>query len=626
MTTRRKPLPSTTTFPEHDRSNALSQSSQNAFTRVHAIQGYEQVYATDLSKCNNIDDSGVLSYYFEHEPNSSDSVVQNTEASDYLNDRAHAEIGVDGTHHGVNLLYESTSIFSPEGVEDAVSIPSTSSRARLKLVTALEDTSQFLGGLIRHPVESNKHFTILRHSHGLVYYKGPETSLAMSIFADSPLPRDRRLWLQLKGWTGGSGMRMKALLRANASWCNVTPDRQVEASDLPALDERAWQRDIHEFVSKADKTQRTHALRETVIVRIPYEANDGYFRIVLTAADSRKVLCPSPVFRVASTSMSASSLKGASLTTLPVELGVKVAQMAAKTATINAAAPLALAVKSQISSAVPLSQYTGHARTAWDVSGAQDQMDKVNNAYHQREAEQDAPEISQMYKSEQGLLISSDDGPKSPFPLRLQGTISPGTGKNREAFGMPTANLDVLPSDLIAPLVTGVYFGWAFVLASDRTQQEIHEDWRQTIVNVMHTSTEAQIAQRKVIRAYLVHDFPDGTSFVSSKLKLVVMGYLRPLAFAQEKELALFQATNDLYVADASLSRPAWQHEAVLERIKTNDSTRSMTDRMVDLRISGQRRADTIPLHKLGYRSDSVGLHDRGVYGNGGLFVKRDIG
>jgi hypothetical protein len=65
---------------------------------------------------------------------------------------------------------------------------------------AFRDVRHFAGGLISHPYETTKHVTMLRHSHGLVFYQGTSTSLAISIFSDAPLPPDRSLWLQNKGY------------------------------------------------------------------------------------------------------------------------------------------------------------------------------------------------------------------------------------------------------------------------------------------------------------------------------------------------------------------------------------------------------------------------------------------
>ncbi|KAI6872062.1 hypothetical protein KC323_g1728, partial [Hortaea werneckii] len=65
-----------------------------------------------------------------------------------------------------------------------------------KLRSAWSEVKHFAGGLITHPYEATKHFTILRHSHGLVYYQGPTTNIAITIFTSKPLPANRKLWLQ----------------------------------------------------------------------------------------------------------------------------------------------------------------------------------------------------------------------------------------------------------------------------------------------------------------------------------------------------------------------------------------------------------------------------------------------
>src|SRR6202034_649228 len=109
---------------------------------------------------------------------------------------------------------------TPNTVQSSVSSLSTAATYTQK---AYREVRHFAGGLIRHPSQSTKHFSILRHSHGLVFYQGPRTSIAISIFADAPLPTDRTIWLQGKGWTGHAGMRARALAGWNGKWIDVTP-------------------------------------------------------------------------------------------------------------------------------------------------------------------------------------------------------------------------------------------------------------------------------------------------------------------------------------------------------------------------------------------------------------------
>jgi hypothetical protein len=170
---------------------------------------------------------------------------------------------------------------TPLSATTTASIESTTSQssATSQLKKAYQEARHFAGGLIQRPIESTKHFTILRHSHGLVFYQGSSTSLAISIFSDEPLPSDRTLWLQSKGWTGKTGMRAKALIGRNGSWLNVTPTVAVGTEQLSPTDERAWQRDFQKFRKKAPaKIRDRHQLRETAVVRIPAEVSQ-IFRI-----------------------------------------------------------------------------------------------------------------------------------------------------------------------------------------------------------------------------------------------------------------------------------------------------------------------------------------------------------
>lgn len=505
----------------------------------------------------------------------------------------------------------------------------TSSKARLKLLTALEDTSIFLGGLIKHPVESNRHFSILRHSSGIVYYKGPSTSLAISIFSDRSVPRDRRLWLQLKGWSGKTGMAAKGLFRFNNDWINVTPQHQISAEELAPLDERAWQRDIKKFFSKASTTQQKHILRETVMIRIPFEATDGYFRIVLTNADSKSILCPSPVFRVASTSLSASSLKGASFSTLPIEVGVKVAQTVANNVATGVVGPVVTSVRDRVTAAAPVMQYSSYAQTAWNTSGMQHRVDAVNKQYDNKQAEVEAQgdlvQASVTSIATKSNIVGLDKGPTAPYPIRLTSTVVRGTGERTKICGMPTANLNSIPPHELAPLCEGVHFGWAYIKPKDKSQINLHGQWRHAIVTVLYSSANvAEVARKKSLHVYLIHDFPEGTMFIGSDVKLVVMGYLRPLIPLSETEVFFHEAVNDIVITQASLSRPEWGHEETLRRLKTSVSSKSLNERMVDLRAAGQRQIARVPTHMLGIRNDGFGAFDRDMYGNGGLWVKRD--
>ncbi|CRK22016.1 hypothetical protein BN1723_012534, partial [Verticillium longisporum] len=110
----------------------------------------------------------------------------------------------------------------------ATSEPTTaSSQAASKdrnfLQNAFDETVFFAGGLLPHPSESTRHFSILRHSPALVWYRGPSTTVTITIFSDEPLPPTRSIWLQRKGYSGNTGMALKSMLGTTTSWLDVTP-------------------------------------------------------------------------------------------------------------------------------------------------------------------------------------------------------------------------------------------------------------------------------------------------------------------------------------------------------------------------------------------------------------------
>lgn len=99
------------------------------------------------------------------------------------------------------------------------------------------------------------------------------------------------------------------------------------------------------------------------------------------------------------------------------------------------------------------------------------------------------------------------------------------------------------------------------------------------------------------------------------------MGFMRPLSQAIAEDYIL-QAAQDVAVTQASLERAACQTDNLLERIKTEASSRSSTERVADVREAGQKQVDRVPVHLLGMRTNSMRLKDQ-LIGNGGICVRR---
>ncbi|KAH8429000.1 uncharacterized protein LDX57_006671 [Aspergillus melleus] len=563
----------------------------------------------------------------------------------------------------------------PRSATSATSEPSAVQKA-------YGEARHFLGGLIAHPTESTKHYTILRHSHGIVFYRGSTTSVTLSIFSDAPLPPDRTLWLQSKGWTGKTGMRTKALLRLNDDWINVTPTLALHADQVPPADERAWQRDIDKFRRKNTSNKlRSHVLRETVVARIPAEAGDGYFQLVL-CGPKKKVLCGSPVFRVLSTSLSPSSVRGASLSTLPLEMGAMVLGLYAQATANRVIGPAAAVIQSKVDtySPNPIKKYA--AEKAITVSG-------VGN--HVAGMIKGAPETANAQLQGQFQPTESLDlGPQAPFPMdfKARGTSSPSPPLSSAETTDDRYSLSKVP-DSITDHLQGIFFGWARFL--DSKIQNHPQQWSQAIISIQSLDptlqTRVNISQtlRKTVSLRLLdveYDHPPSpplshpqtqlqtytpqaptqtqtsTSISTpppqqqSKLQILILGFLRqnlpPPTANTEKDLLIAreQATEATLLAEACdatyaqniLDHPAWGPDGI-PSLSNGDGVRSgpgpgpggynngtwmeKTRGGVQGAVAkGQKMVENVPLHWIGVRSTAAEIRDRGVEGRG-FFVVR---
>ncbi|EXJ94397.1 hypothetical protein A1O1_02791 [Capronia coronata CBS 617.96] len=507
-----------------------------------------------------------------------------------------------------------------------------------KLKTALQEAKYLAGGLINHPYESTKHYTILRHSHGLVYYSGPYTNLAITIFSDRELPPDRTLWLQRKGFSGKTGLKIGALMGARSTWIDVTPTIKATPDQLNPNDERAWQRDIKKFLKHAPKDIRSHRVRETDILRIPSDADDGYLRVVLCTAEGKKVLCGSPIFRLASSSTDVSTIRGASLKTMPLEIGMKIASVVANntvTATLSPVADTARGfVTDQVTQIYQPGMVAQEAMTTAYDSQVQSRIDNLNEQYDQARDAAYNPIGQDTYDAlARPDIIGDDAGPAPPFPFRFHGRVVQGTGKSKALLNMPTANLSGVPEDVLWRY-KGVFFGWAAVSmpnadrkAAIEKDMHISEQWHKAIIIISPDPNKKRtVVYKNTVRVYIMHDF-QSASLLDTKLSVIMMGYLRAvqgLEPGQELDIdaQLFDFYKDIAITTASLGRPAWSAAAALERMKAATATRSLTDRYVDLRQNAQKHIDRVPVHKLGVRTEGAALKDR-LVGRGGVWVPR---
>jgi Riboflavin kinase len=501
--------------------------------------------------------------------------------------------------------------------------------------SAYGEVRHFAGGLISHPSESTKHYSILRHSHGLVYYSGSYTNFAITVFADRELPPDRSFWLQRKGFSGKTGMRAGVLFGAHGAWIDVTPSVTASSDQLKPADERAWQRDISKFLRKSPKKLAQHRARETNILRIPCEAYDGYLRVVMCSGENgKKYLCPSPVFRLASTSMSSSSVRGASLSTLPIEAAIKVGTFAAQRTANNFVGPYVETARSLVTSQVtsvyqPSAIVKTAATAAYDTSGIPNRIDNMNEQYDDaREASHRIVEGDHHEPLPQPLVIGDESGPQQPYPVRFNGKVVKGTGRSMTTMGIPTANVVNADSDVLVRH-SGIHIGWASINLPKKLQDQllVDDDWHEAVISIIpNPDTRANVVQKKMVKVYILEDF-EGAKFFDAKISLIMMEHIRPAPPTfpgQEPDLqtAIADLNQDVASTTASLARPAWKVDETLERIRSSASSRSLNERYVDARQSTQKQIDGVPAWRLGMRTDGIALKDRFI-GNGGVTVSR---
>src|SRR3546814_1798580 len=87
--------------------------------------------------------------------------------------------------------------------------------------------------MIRRPPRSTRTDTLFPYT---TLFRSPSTSISITILSDVdlPSPSNRSVWLQQKGYSGGVGMSLKALVGGTSSWIDVTRSEE-HTSELQSL-------------------------------------------------------------------------------------------------------------------------------------------------------------------------------------------------------------------------------------------------------------------------------------------------------------------------------------------------------------------------------------------------------
>ncbi|QPC74443.1 hypothetical protein HYE68_005195 [Fusarium pseudograminearum] len=517
--------------------------------------------------------------------------------------------------------HEIRRVKSSSALSAALSTQEEQPKDSSKWKSALGEAQYFAGGLISHPAESNKHFSIIRHSHALVWYRGPATSVPITILADEPLPPTRTIWMQQKGYSGSVGMSLKALMGTTGTWLNVTPATRASVEHLPEADERGIQRDFKRFVKKASGKLKNHIPRETHIVRIPAAATDGYFRLVVCAGeDNKKILCGSPVFRIASTSTDVSTVRGSSLSTMPLEMGIKVATTIGSQVAKKYTGVAGVVVEQGAKRLTPTNATIKKvAHTAYHKTGL---GAAVSETWKNGKAGRYDPLVAGSGLDAPLHIIGTDDGPEAPFPYKFAGKVVRGTGVSTREYGIPTANLSEVGDD-VKMRMGGVFAAWARVTPTNNTPAEdFDDDWHEAIVTIAPLrNAPPGVVQRNKVCVHILHDFED-TLFFEMRMKVMLMGYLHAASTTLSSDDIVEEHSRDVMTTMASLGREAWGPEVNLSATRAAKSDRGFKERLGDAAGVVQGGLDRVPSHWVGVRSEGMEMRDQ-VYGNGGLWVVR---
>ncbi|KAF9577699.1 riboflavin kinase, partial [Lunasporangiospora selenospora] len=141
--------------------------------------------------------------------------------------------------------------------------------------------------------------------------------------------------------------------------------------------------------------------------------------------------------------------------------------------------------------------------------------------------------------------IAGPTSPETPYPLRMSGTVIKGFGRGSKELGIPTANL---PEESIAEqekeMVTGIYYGWAQVVAKDSHQNSGTTSSSSSSaasstssLALSHPATVYPMVmslgwnpfyknEKKSAEVHIMHKFH--RDFYGDDLRVIVLGYIRP--------------------------------------------------------------------------------------------------
>ncbi|KAI9724206.1 MAG: riboflavin kinase [Chrysothrix sp. TS-e1954] len=183
---------------------------------------------------------------------------------------------------------------------------------------------------------------------------------------------------------------------------------------------------------------------------------------------------------------------------------------------------------------------------------------------------------------EREKVTGPEDGPASPFPIKVNGRIVRGFGRGSRELGIPTANIpiDGLEVGGHKDVMSGVYYGWAGLsfkqsiadaaLAQGPTggkDEARHSSQPAPLEpSTMPDKTYPMVMSigwnpfydNKVrsVEVHVIHKFD--SDFYNAKMNLAILGFIRPEQNYDSMQSLIDDINFDTEVAKTSLARAAY--------------------------------------------------------------------
>ncbi|XP_014787316.1 riboflavin kinase [Octopus bimaculoides] len=135
-------------------------------------------------------------------------------------------------------------------------------------------------------------------------------------------------------------------------------------------------------------------------------------------------------------------------------------------------------------------------------------------------------------------------GPENYLPYYAEGNVVKGFGRGSKQLGFPTANHDEeVVSKLPSSMDNGVYYGWANVDKGPVYKMVLSIGWNPYYKN-----------EKKSMETHILHTFKE--DFYGHLLKVIIVGYLRPMADFNGLDELIKAIENDIEKASTLLEMP----------------------------------------------------------------------